>query len=35
MRCTRFFAASEPASASTGTITLKRPNHIATPNMLL
>ena len=31
----RFFAASEPAIASTGTITPKRPNHIASASMTL
>ena len=31
----RFFAASEPAMASTGTITPKRPNHIAMASRVL
>ena len=31
----RFLAASEPASASTGTMTAKRPNHIATASIAL
>jgi hypothetical protein len=31
----RFFAASEPAIASIGTITPKRPNHIASASATL
>ena len=31
----RFLAASEPAIAITGTITPKRPNHIAMPSKVL